>query len=364
MKRFLNYLFITFGFFIISNLVFSQVNSATDKAFKINWRLVFYDEFDSLGMNPQKWSNSFPWGRWTHGLHYNTNGQNLLYNGTRLNIKTDDDSLTALMDQWDSLGNYTPYLKHFDYTSGMIFSKRSFIYGYFESKVKVPATRGLNAAFWLYGHNDCEIDAFEIQGSTPNNAQMTLHWKDPDSVTNSRQSIYHSYSVDSNFSQKEYTFGIKWKQNELIWYVDNNEIVEDFFTRIVRSRHIPTVDMNAIFTCEVGTMDGAPDSTSVFPAYYNIEYFRAYSDDTVPPPFITGQIPLSMSFFSSLAITPGMLIVNDFYHTYPAGFKVEVLNGNNYTLNGNVITPVNNTITTLYVAVKVNDGITKSPVYI
>jgi beta-glucanase (GH16 family) len=363
MNFFLKYLLI--GLMLI-NFAFdlhAQFNTGTDKAYKPNWRLVFSDEFDSLGLNPQKWSNRFPWGRWTHGLHYNTDGQNLMFNGTALTIKIDDDSLTEMIDKWDSLGNYIPYLKHFDYTSGMIYSKRNFKYGYFETKVKIPACKGLNAAFWLYGPNSCEIDVFEIQGSTPNNAQMTLHWKDLDSITNSRQSIYHSFSIDSNFSQKEYTFGLKWKYNELVWYIDNNEIVEDFYTRMTRSRHIPNVDMNAIFTCEVGTMDGPLDSTSVFPANYKIDYFRAYSDDTVPPPFITGQMPVSMSFFSSLAIVPNMLMVADFFHNYPAGFKVKVMSGADYILNGNIITPLHNYIDTLYVPVKVNDGIDDSPVF-
>jgi len=363
MKKVLKFLLITLVVFMLTNALHAQVGSALNRAYKSNWRLVFSEEFDSLGIAPQKWSNSFPWGRWIGGLHYNTDGQNLFYNGSHLNIKVDDDSITGLVMNWDSLGNYIPYFKHFDYTSGMIYSNCSFKYGYFESKVKVPAIKGSNAAFWLYGPNSCEIDVFEILGSKPNNAQMTLHWKTPDSVTNSRQSAYHTFSIDSNFAQKEYIFGLKWKQNELVWYIDTNEIIEDFFTRIVRSRHIPDVPMNIIYTCDVGGMDGSPDSTSIFPAYYNIDYFRAYSDDTVPPPFITGQIPVSMSYLSTLAITPDMLKVADFYHTYPSGFKVKVMSGNDYTLNGNMITALYNYIDTLYVAVKVNDGIDDSPVF-
>ncbi|MEI6694799.1 MAG: family 16 glycosylhydrolase [Bacteroidota bacterium] len=362
MKKLLQFLCIGFIFISITNGIHAQGN-AVDKAYKVNWRLVFADEFDSLGLNAQKWSNQFPWGRWTHGLHYNTNGQNFVFDGSHLAIKTDDDSLTGFVMSWDSLGNYIPYYKHFDYTSGMIYSNRNFKYGYFESKVKIPANKGLNAGFWLYGPEACEIDVFEIQGSTSNNAQMTLHWKDLDTISNSRQSIYHTYSIDSTFSQKEYTFGVKWKQNELTWYVNNNEVIEDFYTRITRSRHIPHVNMNAIFTCEVGTLDGIPDNTSLFPSYYNIDYFRAYSEDTVPPPIITGQIPISISFFSSLAIVPNMLFVSDFYHTYPAGFKVIVMSGTDYSLNGNIITPIHNDEDSIYVAVKVNDGIDDSPVF-
>ena len=363
MKIFSKYIVIVLVFVSFRCGLNAQSIFVIDKAYKPNWRLVFNDEFDSTAINTQKWSNQFPWGRWTHGLHYNSNGQNFLFDGTHLNIKIDDDSLTTMIDSWDSLGNYTPYLKHFDYTSGMIYSNRSFKYGYFETRAKVPACKSLNSAFWLYGPNSCEIDVFEIQGSTPNNAQMTLHWKNLDSITNSRQSAYHTFSIDSTFAEKEYIFGVKWKHNELVWYIDNNEIIEDFYTRLVRARHIPDVNMNAIFTCEVGTMDGLPDASSTFPAYYNIDYFRAYSDDTVPSPLIIGQIPVSMSYFSTLTIQPNMLLVSDFYHTYPAGFKIEVMSGNDYSLSGNHITPLHNYIDTLYVPVKVNDGIDNSNIF-
>jgi hypothetical protein len=40
------------------------------------------------------------------------------------------------------------------------------------------------------------------------------------------------------------------------------------------------------------------------------------------------------------------------------------MNGADYTLNGNVITPLHNYIDTLYVPVKVNDGIDDSPVFL
>ena len=363
MKIFSKYIVIVLVFVSFTNGLNAQSNSVIDKAYKPNWRLVFFDEFNSIGINPQKWRNSYPWGRWTSGLHYYTDGDNFTFDGMHLNIKVDDDSLTAMIDSWDSIGNYTPYLKHFDYTSGMIYSNRSFKYGYFETKVKVPACKSLNSAFWLYGINSCEIDVFEIIGSTPNDALMTLHWKYPDSITQTRQSAYHRYSIDTNYAEKYYTFGVKWKPNELYWYVDNNEVVESFYTRMLRARHIPDVEMNLIYTLDVGSMDGLPDSSSVFPSFFNIDYVRAYSDDTIPPPLIIGQIPVSMSYFSTLTIVPNMLLVSDFYHTYPAGFKIEVMSDNDYSLNGNQITPLHNYIDTLYVPVKVNDGIDNSNIF-
>ena len=343
--------------------IFSQPDSGQHPAYKRGWKLTFYDEFDSSAVNYSAWRNSFPWGRWTGGLHYMTDRQNLTVNNHNLNIRIDNDSLTGVVDAWDSLGNYTPYSRHFDYTSGMIYSKKSFLNGYFECRFKVPAVKGLNSAFWLYGPENSEIDVFEIKGSRPFEGRMSLHWKDTDPLINSSQWGTTAYCDDSTFAEIFQTFAVKWMPNELKWYLNDNEIIESAFTYDIRGRHIPVDSMNIIVTAEVGTLDGNPDSTSVFPAYLYIDYIRAYSSDTTPAPVITGQIPLDVSFGNPLAITTGMLTVTDFFHVYPAGFKVDVQPGLNYAINGNAVTPLYDYIDTLYVPVRVDDGIDESPLF-
>lgn len=292
-----------------------------------------------------------------------TDGPNISFSNQAINLKVDDDSLTGYVDAWDSLGNYIPYYMHFNYTSGMIYSKKGFKNGYFECRFKVPPVKGLNSAFWLFGPHSSEIDVFEIKGSRPFEAQMTLHWENADPLINSRQWPTNVFCDDSTFAEIYQTFAVKWLPNELKWYLNNNEVIEPAFTNMIRGRHIPADTMNIIFTCEAGTLDGNPDSTSVFPAYFNIDYIRVYSKDTTPAPLITGQIPVSVPFASPLAISTGMLFVNDFFHIYPAGFKVVVQPDTNYILDGNRIIPLYDFIDTLYVPVKVNDGIDESPMF-
>ena len=74
------------------------------------------------------------------------------------------------------------------------------------------------------------------------------------------------------------------------------------------------------------------------------------------PPEITGQSPLSMNQGQSLTIELGHLTVTDPDNAYPTGFTLKVFGGNNYTFNGNTVTPSANFSGKLTVPVSVNDG--------
>ena len=73
-------------------------------------------------------------------------------------------------------------------------------------------------------------------------------------------------------------------------------------------------------------------------------------------PKITGHVPLTMNEGASLTIELSHLQVTDPDNSYPNGFTLKLFNGNNYTLNGNTITPSPNFSGDLKVPVTVNDG--------
>ena len=73
-------------------------------------------------------------------------------------------------------------------------------------------------------------------------------------------------------------------------------------------------------------------------------------------PKITGQSPLSVNEGSSLAIELAHLQVTDPDNIYPNGFTLKLFPGNNYSLNGNAVTPSPNFSGNLKVPVTVNDG--------
>ena len=79
-------------------------------------------------------------------------------------------------------------------------------------------------------------------------------------------------------------------------------------------------------------------------------------------PVITGQTPnpIPLQQATSLTIVFSHLVVTDVDDTYPQGFTLTVLNGSNYSRNGNTITPTASFTGTLTVPVRVNDGAANS----
>ncbi len=81
------------------------------------------------------------------------------------------------------------------------------------------------------------------------------------------------------------------------------------------------------------------------------------------PPVITGTSVTGMDKNTSLEIVTNQLEVEDVDNTYPDDFTITVLDGVNYTLNGNTITPVQDFLGDLTISVKVNDGTADSEPY-
>ncbi len=73
-------------------------------------------------------------------------------------------------------------------------------------------------------------------------------------------------------------------------------------------------------------------------------------------PVITGQTPVSTNRATPVAVTLSHLTVTDPDNKYPDDFSLKVSQGNNYTVDGTTITPVDEFIGELIVKVKVNDS--------
>ncbi|MBA4054628.1 MAG: hypothetical protein C0490_07950 [Marivirga sp.] len=112
---------------------------------------------------------------------------------------------------------------------------------------------------------------------------------------------------------------------------------------------IPDNKFSGMLTVSVRVKDGKHESDRFD---LNIQVTKSQNVD----PTITGQQPLSIAQGQSFTITLGHLIVSDPDNNYPADFTLKVFTGNNYTVNGNTITPFANFSGSLKVPVSVNDG--------
>ncbi|MFA7692646.1 MAG: glycoside hydrolase family 16 protein [Candidatus Hydrogenedentes bacterium] len=239
------------------------------------WSLWMDESFDGQQVDETRWDTGFPWGRCWPPLYYTKTG-NIEINEGILQLIARSEVVTGFCFDWDEAGNFTPYYADFPYTSGMFYSRQAFRYGYFECRFKVPRGKSFNAAFWLYGEEDSEIDVFEILGSNPADAQMTLHWKNRDPLVGTRQWPKHIVCNTPSFAEGWHTFGLLWEPNRLEWYLDGKRVEQSLWTRFIRGRHIPTVDMHLILTLAIGVMDGYPDETTPFPSAFEVDRVRVF----------------------------------------------------------------------------------------
>jgi len=142
-----------------------------------------------------------------------------------------------------------------NWTSGSIWTKKKFKYGYFECKYKYSAAGATNNSFWLFsrgiltapGAKECEIDINE--GHFPNEVNTNLH-NFTDKITRPNGTITHptahkgfSYGVkhDYNFpleipiTTKKIRFvsnnGAKFHIREFRVYNDNNRNFPDVLSK-------------------------------------------------------------------------------------------------------------------------------------
>jgi beta-glucanase (GH16 family) len=228
----------------------------------MRWVLSFSDEFNSPTLDTSKWNTTYPYNRRTTP----TNAEAEWYVDNAFSINNGILSITA--DKRSPSGTSVPL--DYQYTSGMIasFDKFSQLYGYFEMRAKVPYGKGFWPAFWLLPYNYAwppEIDVVELLGHQPHIAYFANHFKTP----NGNSSVGGSYT-GPDFTQNFHTFGVYWRPNLIVWYVDGIE-------RFKTTSNVPQVPMYIIANLAVGgTWPGYPDATTVFPSTMQIDYIHAY----------------------------------------------------------------------------------------
>jgi len=339
-------------------------SSAQSLAYKRDYLLVFQDEYNKYDYKRSFWDNAPPFGRYVKGLHFVTDDENFNYTDSTLDIETRKEKYagTYIIDYTET-GEAIYKTDTFDYTTGMLYSDYRLLYGLFEIKFKAPKGKGNNAAFWMYGPDNTEIDFFEIVGSNTNKATFNLHWDGDDPLTGSSQRPEPYTLPDGSFSDSFNTITCSWDTNSLQWWVNDIEIKHNFFNSFIWNRHIPNIPLNLIITNEVGTLDGNPDESSVFPNTFEIDYVRVYQKKDTLAPKILGQTPQSTTT-NYFVLKMDMLQVEDAHKTYPYGFRIDKELGEGYYIkNDTVFIETPTTFNKLIIPLTVNDGVKNSNSY-
>ena len=121
------------------------------------------------------------------------------------------------------------------YTSGRISTQnlKTFTYGRFEVKAKVPKGQGYLPAFWLMANDEnvygqwprCgEIDCMEVMGQDTKKLYGTIHYGNPHAES---QGTYTIEDGKESFSDGFHTFTCDWEPGKITWYVDGIKYHEE-----------------------------------------------------------------------------------------------------------------------------------------
>ena len=222
------------------------------------WRLRFSDEFNGSSVDTSQWHTAYWWGgtKGEEQEEYVPEGVTLSNGALHLTARPRP-------------GNAHPY------TSGMLAS-----WGHFnvtrgsvvETRIKAPAGVGLWPAVWLHpssGGWPPEIDIWEVRGFDPTTWLLSDHWSE---AGEHRSEGFRP--SNARYAAGWHTVTMQWDSTQVAWYIDGER--KGLITNPIE---IPNEPMYLILNLAIGGggWPGMPDSTTVFPATFDVDYVRVWT---------------------------------------------------------------------------------------
>lgn len=246
------------------------------------WTVVFQDDFTAAKLNASAWYTRFIYENGTmdhfqnEQQRYRDDGNHVLTGGV-LSLVAKGPTSTGL------------------YTSGMIRSRQTFRYGYFEARIKLPPGRGLFPAFWLNSDYDekgnldwpPEIDILEFAPNGVTEFTNMVHSNVAISTPNRQGGEWFSH--DPNFNQKWkfyrapadmtkdwHIYGMLWNTDDTVAvYLDGKRLWQRRYRWLYKDGRKAGPAHILINLAVGGDWAGAGGiASSAFPANLQIDYVR------------------------------------------------------------------------------------------
>lgn len=256
---------------IVMCFTYCQLN-AQIPANDSTWEIKKLDNFDSLITS--NWHNKYPWvgndGCANNGLEYN-HPNNVTFQNGYLRITAEKLSQPLFCNTTN---------KYYNYRSGVVWSKFTHKYGYFEISAKLPVGyKGYWPAFWLWAADGCvfynEIDIMELMGCDSESGVVfdnVYHWLD-----NTCGRGYQAQKLLNLPSlSNEHKYAVEWAPKRMTFYFDDIP-VKTFYDSIYTPSHLmPSIINFAIGPPQDQWNNCEPNLNSVFPRYYDVNYLKIY----------------------------------------------------------------------------------------
>lgn len=314
------------------------------------WVLVFEDDFNSNSIDLSYWNPITGVPRDVDFINQKAwhKKENLIVENGLLKVisKNEPQYNMPVVIKWDP---YTVKYEDFTYTTGEVWTKRSFLNGIFEARIKIPKGKGFWPAFWLFGGNLWnEIDIFEfwneydVWGNYDPNKLSRVH----------HMNVWFDFNEDGNgddcptdytgfdFSQNFHVYKVMWDKDKIEWYVDGVLKRTDYryytmlgqtvgcminpWTQYQQNRIYPIEPMSVILNTAIQAGNNSPDISTVFPSQMEIDWVRVYQKKQCKNVNITNanQFPLDDQQFNVIV---GENVSFNCNYIVPSGQQLNVL---------------------------------------
>jgi beta-glucanase (GH16 family) len=246
------------------------------------WTLVFNDDFNQASLDTTTWYTRFIYNNGTMD-HFNDELERYRENGNHV---LQDGILNLVAKEANANGLYP---------SGMIRSRKTFRYGYFESRIKLPPGRGMFPAFWLNSDYDetgylswpPEIDIMEfapngvtefpnmvhsnVALSTPNTQGGNWLYRD-----SNFSEMWKFYRAPSDMTNDWHVYGMLWDTDDTVTvYLDGKKLWQRVYRWLYKDGRRAGPAHILVNLAVGGSWAGAGgiDNTA-FPASLKVDYVR------------------------------------------------------------------------------------------
>jgi len=228
------------------------------------WTLVFNDDFGQASLDTTTWFTRYIYNNGTMD-HFNDEKQRFREDGNHV-LQGGVLSLVAKGPNAAGL-----------YTSGMIRSRKTFRYGYFEARIKLPPGRGMFPAFWLNSDYDengklswpPEIDIMEAPGHETTTFSAGTHWTEGSPAV----AMTSLCKIPSpGFGAGFHTYGILWQPDRIVYYYDRLAVAQ-IATKPGQDKPFYMMVNMAVG----GDWQGFATPGTVFPQKMKIDWVAAYT---------------------------------------------------------------------------------------
>ena len=196
----------------------------------------------------------------------------------------DNDNHVFEDDGLSLVARVTGGLKPGGIESGMLRSRWTGQYGYFEARMKVPPGRGLWPAFWLNPEDKVwppEIDIMEIVNNgrdTTRNSFHYVHGKGPRKTTrvSSKLDKFGAYRPGFDYADDFHVFAVDWTADRVRHYVDDVLVVERGYAWEHQNGRDAGPAHVLVNLAVGGGWPGAPQPDTPFPARLQLDYIRVW----------------------------------------------------------------------------------------